>query len=489
MKPVSLLDDLKTLLGRGALANVARTQIEQAYLAQWPAPEALVEIGDLAGLGLYHTLALVLKADSEVFAHNRMNREARQREFNSLTASSLDVDSVTPAEAWAPWEFLSRFQVLLMGFDDCPNAVRFEVLVREQCVLGCHQIGARELGHLCTRFEYNNKLLDAASPSACEAFLRRKLGWLEQEADLAGLIDIQRRTIETSEQARREYLRAMADVYESYVSSARRLARFRYRLRLGDPTLTDVEVQELVALDLAGTLDRVPLVALEPDLQMALRDDVDGVRSDLRSMRFITELAARGLLTPASREDLQYAAILFYRLARKIHPDALGPAQLETLSPENRRRIDDIWNKAFPAHRNRAYLSKERLLDHVDNLERWHRQVDQILRNADARDPFRLIEGNTLDEQAAHIDCLLDDVLRQQRALRDDIAQRQFDPLFLEFQRLNRMSEQEREAERCRMARATQTWNTAADAIERELREQEALQARVNAQALKGARP
>jgi hypothetical protein len=467
MKPTTLLDDLDTLLGAGADETPASAAIRHARRAQWATPENLVQIALHAGIGVVRGAALVLKNERERHDQACVHRQSHYGD----PAAPADAGAAH-GDLWAPWETLPDYQAWLAALDGCPRGLRFEVLVRELWVLGCHEMATADVARLATHMDGNDRLLDAADEAARAAFVQHKADWLRQEGDLARLLLLKLRLDEHQGRVRWKFLATMNDVYLPFVRAARRLAMARYRLRLDDSTLTDEELGELISLDLRDAVDRDPLVALDAELQLALQDNADGVRDDLTTLRSISTLSACGVLMPAPPEEVQYAADLYRRLSRRLHPDLRSAELRARLSAADNARLDEIFRLVTPRHRARTLLPRPMLLDHCANLRRYLREVDVICRNAGSdlvRDPFRLIDAPTLDEQRRQIDAVCEDALRQQHALRDELAQRRFDPLFLEFERINRLDEAARSAERQRMVKCTQTWSDAAELAERDL--------------------
>jgi hypothetical protein len=495
MKQTPLLHDLKALLELTSLDAPGRARIERMYLAQPPDVAELIEVGAEAGLGVFRTLALALKADRETFEADRAARTraaqelARRRCEIGAPDSPLPIDTLGEAAAapWQPWDDPARWHALLAAFPERPARERMDVLLLEQWALGCHVLGSRETERLAARHSHSQALLHAADATTQERFVADKREWLREEHQVALLSDVRAGLVDDMERARIAFLAAYQDVYVPMVEAAHRLALWRYRQRLDDSTLSEPEFQERLVLDLADATQ--PLLPFEPELRTVLSDSVEQLRRDMASLRRVAELAMTGKLRPASPQDVELAALLFRKLARLVHPDALRQhPDYDAISAENRQALDDIWNQASSIHRCRWSLEEKRLLDHVKNLEQWLRQAGQILRHLDFHDPGMIVEGETLEQQCEWIRQSLEEARLYLHALRSDVARLQADPQRREHLRAVALPENKRQAERKRMVRQARAWNRAADEVEAGMRAQVDAQARADAALLKGAR-
>lgn len=497
MKPASLLDDIKTIGAHIGSSESVYALFERAFFAPAPDATTLVEVGIAAELGVFRTLALLLKGEWEVYENNRAAQDHERQEIarrarafygqDQTMQFGLPNDSVF--EPWQPWNDPARLGAMLAPFTNCPSPESLEVLILEQQALGCHQLGTLELVPLERRYHHATALLDAATPSAQREFLEAKGEWLRQELQLAQLTDMRKRVADEMEQARMAFLLIVQDVYLAMLDAANRLALWRYRQHFGDITMTEEEVRERLVLELAESSGQPSAVPLEPELLEALRDCIEQLRSDLASIHQLARLSHAGHLALASAEDLQRATTLFRKLARKIHPDALRQhPQYDAISSENKKTLEDIWVEASATHRNRVYLEQKKLINYVEHLEAWCRRAEQILRHLDFHDPGKIIEGETLDAQLDCIGAALVEVGRYLHAVRDEISMLQLDPQHQEHLRVIGMSEQERQAERCRIAQQASAWNYTADQIQSEMEVRSAAEARAEASLLKGAR-
>jgi hypothetical protein len=143
-----------------------------------------------------------------------------------------------------------------------------------------------------------------------------------------------------------------------------------------------------------------------------------------------------------------------------IHPDALARHdEFAAIAPENRQRLKEIWHQASATHGTRAFLSHDRLVNYVVHLQSWIAEVERILRCPTFHAPSRLLEGATLEARHADLRRAMADVARHLHAVRDDIAQLEFDPQHQQYRTVIAMDESERTAERARMAALTERWN------------------------------
>lgn len=472
MKSATLSEDLKALSTQ-ANANAARNLVERAYFAASPDAATLLEVGVALELGAFRTLALLLKADWEAYEKRRVAQEEaradierRQREFHGHEPHRGD----TPvSEPWQPWADMARWGELLATLNDCPAPGRLDVLLLEQWALGCHQLAALELVALAWRHAQATALLDGAPAHMQAQFLADKREWLQQEFQLACLIDARKVLGDDMERARWDFLMIVQGVYPDLVAAAQHLALWKFRERFDDPTFTAQEMQERLAVDLTGSDDAAASVVLEPELRNVLLDSLT-LEADLASIRRVQQLAQAGALSAVSSEDMRHATTLFRKLARKIHPDALAQhPHYDSISAANKQALAEIWQQASATYRQRAYLEPKRLLNYIENLENWHERVDRILRNLAFHAPDRLVEGDTLAAQWDWIKQSLTEVARYLHAVREELVRLQLDPQYLEHLRVIRLSEQERLAERARMAQQARSWKAQADDIQRQM--------------------
>ena len=494
MNPIPLLDDLKALRDQGEIPEPAAALIEQVFFEETPSLSTLAEIGAAANLCLFRALALLLKADferhqrhDEMEEEQQLERERRKRAYFGRGGTLRAAYSGNPPlRPWQPWTESARLGDLLKRFKDCPAADRLEVLLLEQWALGAHQMDTFELRPLAERYRHSTALLDAATRAERATFIEAKGEWLRQEYQLAQLTDMRKRLSDDMERARMVFLLIVQDVYGSILDSANRLALWRYRQHFNDITMTTEEVRQRLALDYGEAESPLAAVALEPELLEVLRDRIEQLHADLNSMNQLVRLSGSGQISLASREDLQRATMLFRKLARKIHPDALCQhPQYNAISAPNKKSLSDMWVEASATHRNRVYLEPKKLINYEQNLEHCLRRADKILQHLDFHDPSKIIEGNTLEEQFACVTAAREEVERYLHAVRDDFARLQLDPQHQEHLRVISMNAHERQAERSRMAQQTRTWNTAADQIQRAMAAQAAAQSRAEANLLK----
>ena len=440
MNLVSIAEDLKLMgtLHPGLVPLVQRIEAAGPDFATWA--RLLGELGTRARLGSYGTLAMLLKAQWQLEA--------------------------PVAGQWCPWTDAERLREQLGDTALGMPAAEFELLVLEQCALSCHLIGHVEVASLASLHGAEDRLLVAASAEDREAFLADKRTWLLDEHQYDWLLLLRQQLVGELESTRMRYLAAIGQALVDYVEAAHRVALMRYRSALDDPTLTTEELTLRLQHDLVMPDADAAFVPLEPELRQALIETVRGVQDDYKTLRHLAGLWSQGNVQPASEEDRRLAALLFGRLARLIHPDLLERHKdYAGITRENRYRLEEIWGQAKGAHGSRAFLSRDKLINYVENLQGWITEVERILRAMAFHSPSRLLFGETLGERHADLRRLTEDVQRRLHAVRDEIANLEFDPLHGEYRRVIAMGEVELKAERERMAAQTDRWNAEARSL------------------------
>lgn len=453
MNPVSLSDDLHALAAQNlALAPLA--QRIRAAGAPFDARAPLLgELAAQASLDPYCALALLLKALWE--AEGAQNGP------------------------WSPWENTARLHGPLGGSGTELDPPALELLVIEQCVLSCHLVACAEAAALARRHAVEVQMLAAAPAARRTAYLADKRTWLLDEHRYDWLVTLRQQLVDELEATRFRYLAALGKSLVDYVEAAHRLALMRYRKAL-DPTLTVDEAAALLQHDLAlAENDSGAIVRFDADLRRALFDTARGVQGDLDSMARLATLLEDHDVRTMTRDEVRRAALLFRRLARLIHPDALAQhPHYADITPANRGRLATIWHDASATHGTRTFLSHDRLVNYVQHLEAWIAEVQRILRNPAFHAPSRLLAGDTLDDRHADLRGAMADVQRHLHAVRDDIAQLEFDPQHDEYRRVIAMDERALAAERDRMAACVDEWKREAGRLAEELVARYALQAR-----------
>lgn len=444
MNRVTLTEDLKTLAAQhpGLMPLVQRVQAAAPDFAT-RAP-LLGELGAQAQLGTYGTLALLLKANW------------------------------TPdASRWCPWLGAERLREPL-GEDATRGmpAADFELLVLEQCALSCHLVGRVEVAGLARRHDAEQELLAVASEDDREVFLTDKRAWLLDEHQYDWLLDLSQQLVAELASTRIGYLGAIGKWLFDYVEAAHRLALMRYRTALDDPKLTTVQLALLLQRDLTPTDAEPALVPLEPELRQALFDTAREVQDDNEALQYLARICSQGDVRPASDEDRRLAALLLHRLRQLIHPDHLERHKdYAEITPENKERLRTILDEATGMHRSRVFLSRDRLINYVENLQRWIAEVERILRGVAFHGSSRLLIGDALDERHADLRRAMVDVQCRLHAVRDEIAQLEFDPRHAEYRRVIAMGDAQLKAERERMTAQTDRWNAEARGLSAALAE------------------
>lgn len=395
-----------------------------------------------AGLCAYRTVALLLKLQRTDRAPKESNRVGHRLTWQSRLASLREPSGTTPADL---------------------TAADLEMLVIEQHALACDELDMVHVAALAARHERENALLATTAAAERAAFLVGKRGWLIDEIQLDELHALRRELVDELESTRMQYLFIAGRTVVDLVEAAHRLALLRYRVALNDPTLTAEELNMRLQHDLHADDGVEMLVRLEPELRRALLDSEQGAQADYDLLRHLSHLHDDGRLQPATEAERKEAEAEFRRLARLIHPDALERhPRYGDIAPQNERRLKEIWHLASATHGARVYLSRHKLLDYLANLRQWKEEVLRILRDISFPTPSLLLQGDTFETRHADLRRAMDDVERHLHAVRDDIAALEFDALHEEYRRVLAMGEDERSAERERMAALAVTWNAEA---------------------------
>jgi hypothetical protein len=461
MKLLPLLQDLEALaaqhLGVWPLVQQLRETPPQ-FAALAP---LLGEFGAQTGIGRYRSLALLLKADWLLHTH-------------------------APRD-WRPWEHAASLRRHLGDTAAAPAADDLDAMLLEQCALSCHVLDQAQVAGLAERHAHESALLAQGTPGQRQAFVDDKCAWLHEELQLDVLLGLRQDLVAELEQTRLQYLSITGRAAVEMIEAAHRLALMRYRLALNDPTLTAEELNLRLIQDLGADAADAALVHLEPELRLALLDTVQSVRGDHLALLAMHEVWASGNAQLASDEDRSQAALLFRRLARLIHPDALRQREgYADIAPQNQQRLEEIWHRASATHGARVHLSRDKLINYLQNLQAWIVEVERILRAMSFHAPSRLLEGDTLQGRHDDLRRARLDVQRHQHAVRDDIARLEFDPLHSEYRRIIALEPQQREQECERMQACTLRWNDEARRLAVELAARMAGSARDDAAQVRG---
>lgn len=438
MNLVALVDDLKAIAAQHPGLSALMERIDPAGPSFPARAPLLAEAGAKAGLGLFGTLALLLKADWQTASHG--------------------------AGQWRPWDDFERLRQPLGEMAAELAASEFEVLVLEQCALSCHLIGQIEVARLARRHDTERELLLGAAVEERAEFLADKRSWLLAETDYDWLLELHQEAADKLRDTRARYLNAIGKELADYVEAAHRVALMRYRLALNDPTLTTEEL----SLRLQHDLERLELegvfVPFEPELRQALFDTVPGIQRDMATLRHLESLWSRGTVRLATEADFRQATMLFRRLASLILPVLQKlPEGCATTMLEGQERLRVIWDQATGTHRARALLSPDKLLNYVEHLHDWIAEAERILRCMALDIPShllaRLLLGETLEERHADLRHAMSEVTRRLDAVRDLIAELESGTQHEEYQRIIAMDNVELKAERARMTALAERWN------------------------------
>lgn len=471
MMPTRLRDDLAHIFSDAAAAGPVREQAERARCVARPDARWLAELGAAAALGAYRTLALMLKAEFEADQVQHPSQPTGER---TLT--------------WRPWEQPARYHGMLSGCADPPDLEATEVLLWEQTALGCERISAAQVAALATHHAREARMLQDANSSERSEFLADKRAWLQNEHVLGELIDREKRLLDDIVHVRLAFLATYRD-YPALVEAAHALARERYRWFLNDASMTDTEIDARLVSDLE-TQNACSRPELEPALREVLRDDLAGLRHDLASARTIERLARADLLVPADAASLERAALLFRRLARRIHPDMLRcHPQFAEISPRNLQRLEEIWRVAASLHRRRVSLDCRSLSEHITRLECFLGEVERILAHVDCFNPQYIVAGRSLAECRDYVQRASAAAAGALHALRSEIALLSLDSLVHEQRRLLGLSEDERAAESRRMRVQAAAWLDETRHLVHAMRLRAEEEALADARQMRGARP
>ena len=459
MTPAALQDDIEALAAQNPALWPLVQQLREAPALDAPLLRRLADACTAARLGPYRTLALLLKA-----------------EWQSGAAT---------ARRWCPWEDAVRFSACLSAADGAP--IDFEVLVLEQCALSCHLLSQDQVAALAERHARACALLAQADAPERRAFIDDQRSWLYDELQLDELLGVRQQLVAELEGTRMQYLQIAGPAAIGMVEAAHRLALMRYRVALNDPTLTEEELDARLAADLARSGADAGIVCLEPDLRLALLDTVQGMHGDHQSLRRLAQLWSQGHAQPASEEDRRNAAMLFRKLARLIHPDALAQREgYAAITPQNRLRLKEIWYEASATHGTRVHLSHDKLVDYEKHLLEWIAEAQRIVRSLSFHSPSRLLAVDSYEAMRTDLQRARLDVERLLHAVRDDIARLEFDPQHAEYRRIIAMDEAQREAECERMRARAEQWASEADRLSAQLATGVADAAHSDATSLKG---
>ncbi len=442
MNLVALVDDLKAIAAQHPGLSALMERIDPAGPGFPARAPLLAEAGANAGLGRFGTLALLLKADWQTASHG--------------------------AGQWRPWDDLERLRQPLGEMAAELAASEFEVLILEQCALSCHLIGQIEVARLARRHDTERELLLGAAVEERAEFLADKRSWLLAETDYDWLLELHQEMKDELDDEMARYILALGkELLHDYAEAAKRVALMRYRLVLNDPTLTTEELSLRLRQDLAQLEpDEVP-VPLEPELRQALYGTLGDIKGDIETLQQLQSLWSRGNVRPATDDERRQATVLFRRLASLILP-VLTEGDAETRS-EGQKRLLEIWEEAKGTHRGRAFLSLDRLVNHVENLQDWIAEAERILRcmayDIPSRLLARLLLGETLEERHADLRHAMSEVTRRLDAVRDLIAELESCTQHEEYRRIIAMDDVELKAERARMTARAERWNDEAQQL------------------------
>lgn len=408
-----------------------------------------------AGLGVYRTVALVLK----LYVTDR-------------PPSPSNLEAALDRPAWQ--RVLHALQPPLRACIVHLPVAELELLMLEQYALACERLSPPQLADLAARHEQERALLADAGAAERAAFIGDKRSWLLDEIQLDELHALAEQLMEELELTRMQYLKIAGRAVVELVEAANRVALLRYRVALDDPTLTPEELRQRLRQDLHAQGPGGMLVHIEPELRQALLDSEQGVQADYDLVQYFSSLHSEGRLKPASDEERREAKRAHRELARLIHPDKLAHhPQFQDMAPQNQarlkeilqmaqERLDEIWRNASGTDGVQLHLSKDRVLDTLARLREWKEEVLRILRALSLPIPSLLLHGDTLEARQADLRRAMADVQCHLHAVRDDIAALEFDPLHGEYRRVIALGEEARAAERERMVALAEAWNAEA---------------------------
>lgn len=455
MTTLTMASDLAYLrqecVGNAAVCD----RIDRTARLARPDARCLAEIGTLGQLGVYRTLALMLKVEY-------------QAAFIIDAATCLDATTAARRD-WQPWQDVARWSSLLASLPDAPDALACEVLVREQIELGCVHSGAAQVAVLAARYEEGRALLAQASAADQTAFLFAKRAWLNHAQLLAVLVDRHLRLIDDIKEARFRFLALYPD-YPVMVEAGQRLALWRFRLALDDASLTAEEIRLVLSHrgDAACTIQP----QLEPALLAVLGDEIGTLRDDVATMRFVVTLAQADRLVPADAAQIALAERLRKQLAQRTHPDKLTQhPRFAAITPADVRRLREIFQSTTNTRDGQVHLDRRSLTVFIAQLQRYAREVDRILERVALSDPIFPATGQSFEQWSDAVHFATDGAEHSLHALRDTIAQLQLDPRYRREQRLTELDAPDRAAEAARMREQTREWCEEARVIEQQMLE------------------
>lgn len=460
MLPSPVSSDLAYLRQEFASNTAVRDRIDRTAMLGCPDARCMAEIGALARLGVYRTLALMLKVEY-------------------LAACAADAAHGPPSSqaqrpAWQPWQDTARLATLLAPLPDAPDALATEVSVREQVELGCVHHGAAHVAALAARYLQGHALFAQAPAPEQTAFLLAKREWLIHAQQLAALVDRHLRLIAAVSETRFRFLALYPD-YQALVVAGQRLALWRFRLALDDASLTAEEIR--IALSQRGTGDCPIQPRLEPLLLDVLGDELGALRDDVAAMRFVVNLAQADYLVPAEDAQIALAERLRRQLAQRTHPDKLRQhPRFAAISPADAQRLSEIFQSATNTRDGQVHLDRRSLAVFTAQLQHFGREVDRILERVVLADPIFPAAGQSFEQWHEAVRQADAGAEQSLHALRDTIAQLQLDARYRREQRLVELDAAQRASEGERMRQQTRDWCDEASDIEQQMRTRGAAQ-------------
>ena len=316
-----------------------------------------------AGLGFIHTVALLLKCETE-----RQQHGGSAEMFNGHALLGK-------------WPVRALHDALDQAFDD--NTVgsidELNILVMEMRLLGLDQVAAdgEALEYFSKQARLTRQQASEADTPTKRRYDLRKQAWLRLNDELGELSLFREDRALRMEALRQKFMQFFAAEFLAERAQLARmeLARMALELLREQPDLTAAEIDE------------------------RLRDEIRRRSETLAAYQLSAAYGAQTALAldeTDSRESLATAKQLLRKLAMLIHPDRLAELPL---TDEQRQQLARIWHDT---NRLRAESDESGLLRRSNDILRQNiRKAEQILEMAgiEALDPTSTIRGTTLLER------------------------------------------------------------------------------------------
>jgi len=361
---------MTTLIEDLALLHHDRTQTA-IHLADSAAPSAdrasaysqVVGLAQDAGLDFIHTLALLLKCETE----------SQQQDGSAEMFSGRALLTTWPVRTLYGALRLAFDQETLGTIDD------LNVLVSEMRLLGLDRVAtdSRALEYYAKQHSLTRQQAAEVDAPTRREYGLRKEAWLRLNDELGEISLLREDRVLRVEAERQEFMHLFATEYLAERSQRARaeIARMALELLRQHPELGAADIQE------------------------RLREEICKRREELeaceRSAAYAQQSGGATRMNDAP-EDLAETKLLLKKLAMLIHPDRLAELPL---TDAQRQQLTRIWHDT---NRLRADRSAGGMLSRSNEMLRYNvRRAQQILEMAGIEDldPTATIRGATLEER------------------------------------------------------------------------------------------